>query len=91
MPYALQGIDATIFAVFTAAGLEVLVRPILNSETVPEWGTEYFSEHGSVDGETMESNGEKITVGDDFHPMKFDLQGGKIADWWWEVEVSLFI
>jgi hypothetical protein len=92
MPYALKGIDATIFAVFSAAGLEVSVRPMLNSETVPEWDGFASSEHDSLDGQRMdqasEPRGERITVGDAFHPLVLSDNGGLSEDWWEEIDVS---
>jgi hypothetical protein len=54
MPYALKGIDATLFSVFHALGMNVAVRPILGEggwETYDENAYENGSDNDSEDPE----------------------------------------
>lgn len=92
MPYALKGIDATVFAVFSAAGLKVSVRPMLNSNTMPEGDDSPSPENDGPDGKrighVLKPRGETITVGDGFHPMKLTQNGGRFTDWSEETEVG---
>ena len=75
MPYALKGIDATLFMVFQALGVSVTVRPVLGDEAWEGWNERrqeiWFEEHdGDVDFDDFEDQDEAITrVGTKFHQL----------------------
>ncbi|KAH7418511.1 hypothetical protein BKA64DRAFT_635633 [Cadophora sp. MPI-SDFR-AT-0126] len=59
MPYALKGIDAVLFAVFSSLGVNVRVRPVLDNEAWERedeyYQTEYKEHWNYVEGEGFES------------------------------------
>ena len=75
MPYALKGIDATLFTVFQALGGSVTVRPVLGDEAWEGWNERrqeiWFEEHNDdVDFDDFEDQDEAITrVGTKFHQL----------------------
>ena len=42
MPYALKGVDATLFSVFHALGMTVIVRPILGNDAWEEYDEDAY-------------------------------------------------
>ena len=86
MPYALKGIDATIFSVFQALGMKVTVRPILGEEAFDEYKEsveERWYEEREDDFDDYETflatQPEVSRVGNKFHKMKMadgQLEGG---------------
>jgi hypothetical protein len=52
MPYALKGVDATLFPVFHALGMNVTVRPILGTEAWDEYDERCWE--NAMDGEWEE-------------------------------------
>jgi hypothetical protein len=86
MPYALIGIDATVFTVFQALGVKVTVCPVLGEEAFDEYkervAEKWYEEREEdfEDYETFLATQPEITrVGNKFHKMKMadeQLEGG---------------
>lgn len=77
MPYALKGIDATLFMVFQALGVTVTVRPVLGDEAWEGWNERrqeiWYEEQEdkNVDDGDFEAQDESISrVGTKFHGLE---------------------
>jgi hypothetical protein len=62
MPYALKGVDATLFSVFRALGMNVTVRPILGTEAWDEYYENTYEGEDESDEEWMEKLEERSGV-----------------------------
>lgn len=76
MPYALKGVDATLFMVFQALGVSVTVRPVLGDDAWEGWNESrreiWFEENEDkgVDPDDFDDQDENISrVGTEFHKM----------------------
>jgi hypothetical protein len=62
MPYALKGVDATLFSVFHALGMNVLVRPILGNDAWEEYSENTYEGGDESDEEWIEKVEERRGV-----------------------------
>ena len=83
MPYALKGIDATIFMVFQALGVNITVRPILGNEQFDDYIDGYIENLSVPDGDDADEDFDEdewreemeakmratVRIGDRFHKL----------------------